>query len=74
MVRILHFILTSASIIALASCGGSPEPAQPSQPPAQPAPSAPAASQQPPAIKAGWVVQDMRTPESVYLDEGSGYL
>ncbi len=33
-----------------------------------------AAPAQPPAVKAGWVVQDMRTPESVYLDEGSGYL
>jgi sugar lactone lactonase YvrE len=59
--------------LALASCGGSPEPAQPA--PAQPLPSAaPAVSAQPPAVKAGWVVQDMRTPESVYLDEGSGYL
>ena len=35
---------------------------------------APAAPAQPPAVKAGWVVQDMRTPESAYLDEGSGYL
>ena len=58
--------------VALASCGGSPEPTQPA--PAQPPPAAPAASAQPPAVKAGWVVQDMRTPESAYLDEGSGYL
>lgn len=54
---------------ALTACGGSPEPTQPA--PAQPPPAAPAA---PPAVKAGWVVQDMRTPESAYLDEGSGYL
>ena len=58
--------------VALASCGGSPESTQPA--PAQPPPAAPAASAQPPAVKAGWVVQDMRTPESAYLDEGSGYL
>ena len=58
--------------VALVSCGGSPEPTQPA--PAQPPPAAPAVSAQPPAVKAGWVVQDMRTPESAYLDEGSGYL
>jgi sugar lactone lactonase YvrE len=55
--------------VALTSCGGSPEPAQQAAP-AQAAP----APEAPPAVKAGWVVQDMRTPESVYLDEGSGYL
>lgn len=60
-------------VLGLASCGGSPEPTQPApaQPPAAAAPAAPA---QPPAVKAGWVVQDMRTPESAYLEEGSGYL
>ena len=59
--------------LALASCGGSPEPARPasSEPPAAAPSAAPA---QPPAVTAGWVVQDMRTPESAYLDEGSGYL
>jgi outer membrane protein assembly factor BamB len=66
-------IFLMVSIAAAASCGGSPEPTQPA--PAQPPPAAaPAAPAQPPAVKAGWVVQDMRTPESAYLDEGSGYL
>jgi hypothetical protein len=67
-ILLLSFTVT----LALASCGGSPEPAQPAstQPPA-PAAAAPAP---PPAVTAGWVVQDMRTPESAYLDEGSGYL
>ncbi len=58
----------------LAACGGTPEPAKPST-------AAPEAIQKPvstpatpPVVKAGWTVQDMRTPESVYLDEGSGYL
>ena len=61
-------------VAAAASCGGgAPEPAEPAQT-APPAAAAPAASAQPPAVKAGWVVQDMRTPESAYLDEGSGYL
>ena len=67
-------IVVLAFTVALASCGGAPEPAEqpaPAQPPAAAAPAAPA---QPPAVKAGWTVQDMRTPESVYLDEGSGYL
>ena len=69
--RTLFLAVTVA--IALPSCGGSPEPAQ--QPaPAQPAAAPAAATAQPPMVKAGWVVQDMRTPESVYLDEGSGYL
>lgn len=60
--------------VAFASCGGSSERTQPA--PAQPAAAAPASTTpaQPPAVKAGWVVQDMRTPESAYLDEGSGYL
>ena len=58
--------------LALASCGGAPEPTQPAQP--APPPAAAPAPAQPPAIKAGWVVQDMRTPESAYLDEASGYL
>ena len=66
--------LTFIAAVALASCGGAPEPTQPA--PAQPPPaaSAPATPASPPAVKAGWIVQDMRTPESVYLDEGSGYL
>ena len=59
--------------LALTSCGGAPEPTQPAQAVPPPA-AAPAAPAQPPAVKAGWVVQDMRTPESAYLDEGSGYL
>ena len=70
--RTLLLALTAAA--TLASCGGSTEPTQPApaqQPPAAPAAAAPA---QPPAVKAGWVVQDMRTPESAYLEEGSGYL
>jgi hypothetical protein len=66
------FLLSFTVAIALTSCGGSPEPTQPA--PAQPPPAAPAVSAQPPAVKAGWTVQDMRTPESAYLDEGSGYL
>lgn len=67
-------VLTVVAAVALASCGGDPEPTQPA--PAQPPPaaSAPATPASPPAVKAGWVVQDMRTPESAYLDEGSGYL
>jgi sugar lactone lactonase YvrE len=66
--------LTFTAAVALASCGGAPEQTQPA--PAQPPPaaSAQAAPASPPAVKAGWVVQDMRTPESVYLDEASGYL
>jgi len=69
----MRHIFLMVSIAAAASCGGSPEPTQPA--PAQPPPAAaPAAPAQPPAVKAGWVVQDMRTPESAYLDEGSGYL
>src|SRR5918999_1626397 len=59
--------------VATASCGGSPEPTQPAA--AQPSPAAASAvPATPPAVTAGWVVQDMRTPESAYLDEGSGYL
>src|SRR5688500_12758902 len=65
--------LTLPLTLALASCGGAPEPPQPAQ--AVPPPAAAAAAPaQPPAVIAGWVVQDMRTPESAYLDEGSGYL
>jgi sugar lactone lactonase YvrE len=66
------FFLTFALSLALASCGGAPEPTERAQPAPPPAASAPPA--QPPAVKAGWVVQDMRTPESAYLEEGSGYL
>jgi len=64
--------LTFVLALALASCGGAPEPTQPAQP--EPPPAAAPAPAQPPAVKAGWVVQDMRTPESAYLDEASGYL
>jgi hypothetical protein len=68
------FLVTIGFAAALASCGGSPEPAPPAQPAAPaPAPS-PSPASQPPAVKAGWTVTDMRAPESVYLDEGSGYL
>lgn len=69
----VHFFrplaVSSTLAVLLASCGGAPEPAPPAQPAAPPA--APAT---PPAIKAGWTVTDMRTPESAYLDEGSGWL
>ena len=59
--------------LVVASCGGTPAPAPAPEPAAPAAPTvAPAA--RPPAAKAGWTVQDMRTPESVYLDEASGYL
>ena len=68
-----QLIVTGALGVALASCGGSPEPAQPAQP-ASPPPAAAATPSTPPAVKAGWTVQDMRTPESAYLDEGSGWL
>ena len=72
MYRFLMTIILSA---VLTSCGGSPEPAQPAAQPAAPPPApSPAPASQPPAIKAGWTVTDMRTPESVYLDEASGYL
>lgn len=69
------FLFTVMLAATLASCGGSQEPA-PAAPPAEAqAPAAtPAPPSQPPAVKAGWTVTDMRTPESVYLDEGSGYL
>jgi hypothetical protein len=68
-VRQLFLIVGLA--VAMSSCGGAPEPA-PASAPAQPV--APPAATQPPVAKAGWTVQDMRTPESVYLDEASGYL
>jgi len=70
--RLVVLVVTSA--LAIASCGGAPEPTQPAQPAPPPAAAVPAAPAQPPAVKAGWVAQDMRTPESAYLDEGSGYL
>src|ERR671910_1580549 len=65
--------LIVAFALGAASCGGAPEPTlpAPANPPPAPTTATPA---QPPAVKAGWVVQDMRTPESAYLDEGSGYL
>jgi hypothetical protein len=65
-----HFAVMMAVGMAVVSCGGSQNPAPTSESSA--AQAVPAA--QPPAVKAGWSVQDMRTPESVYLDEGSGYL
>ena len=74
MQRTHKYIIAIVSLIsASAACGGG----QPSTPPAQPETSAPApapAPARPPVVKAGWTVSDMRTPESVYLDEGSGYL
>jgi sugar lactone lactonase YvrE len=72
-----RFLLTGSLVLTAAACGGSPEPAQQAQPAAPPAATAspsPTPAAQPPPVKAGWTVQDMRTPESVYLDEGSGYL
>jgi hypothetical protein len=69
-------ILTATMACASVSCGGS-QPAEQPQPAQQTAPAAsvsPSPAAQPPAAKAGWTVTDMRTPESVYLDEGSGYL
>jgi hypothetical protein len=69
-------ILTATVAFATVSCGGS-QPAEQPQPAQQPAPTAsasPSPAAQPPAAKAGWTVTDMRAPESVYLDEGSGYL
>jgi sugar lactone lactonase YvrE len=65
-----QFAFVIAISACFASCGAPEAPAPAAEPASQTAP-APA---QPPAIKAGWTVQDMRTPESVYLDEGSGYL
>ena len=70
---IRQFLLMVGLAAAVVSCGGSPEPAPASEPAPAPAPVASPAVQ-PPAAKAGWTVQDMRTPESAYLDEGSGYL
>jgi sugar lactone lactonase YvrE len=70
-------LLTGLLALVAAACGGSPEPAQQAQPAQQPAAAAassPAPAMPAPAVKAGWTVQDMRTPESAYLDEGSGYL
>ena len=68
-------LLTITVAATLAACGGSPEPAPTTPPAEQPAPAAGAApASQPPMVKAGWTVTDMRTPESAYLDEGSGYL
>src|SRR4030095_5303911 len=72
----LHSLTRFASItfvISLAACGGqqAPAPAPSTQTSTPPPAAAPAG---PPVAKAGWTVTDMRTPESVYLDEGSGYL
>ncbi len=68
--------MTAGLAVMVLSCGGSPDVARQSQPDQQsgPAASSPPPATQPPPAKAGWTVQDMRTPESVYLDEGSGYL
>ena len=67
------FLMVFMAAAATSCGGGAPEPTEPAR--AEPPPAAaPAATAQPPAVKAGWVVQDMRTPESAYLDEGSGYL
>ena len=51
-----------------------PAQSQPAQPPPAATAASPTPADQPPAVKAGWTVADMRTPESVYLDEASGYL
>jgi sugar lactone lactonase YvrE len=63
-----------AFVSALAACGGTPEPAQPATTQPELIQKTEAAPARPPVVKAGWTVQDMRAPESVYLDEGSGYL
>lgn len=68
----MRLLLVPVLALLISSCG-SPEPPQPS-PAAQQPSNAPAPPSQPPAAKAGWTVQGMQTPESVYLDEGSGYL
>jgi sugar lactone lactonase YvrE len=68
----LFAVITCAA--SLAACGGTPEPAKPAAAPAASTPPPAAAPATPPVVKAGWTVTDMRTPESVYLDEGSGYL
>jgi outer membrane protein assembly factor BamB len=70
--RVLFSVIAFTTL--LASCGGPKEPAQPAAPPAASTPPAAAAPARPPVVKAGWTVTDMRTPESAYLDEGSGYL
>jgi hypothetical protein len=78
--RGLSFELCVAGSVAvlLVACGGSSErdaqPAQPAQQSSSQATPSPSPATQPPPAKAGWTVQDMRTPESVFLDEGSGYL
>jgi hypothetical protein len=71
MYKSLFIVMCAA---ALASCSGSPEPAQTAQPAPAPAAATPTPASQPPALTAPWTVTDMRAPESVYLDEGSGYL
>ncbi|MCM3878657.1 MAG: hypothetical protein ND807_00980 [Vicinamibacterales bacterium] len=71
--RVRSFFSIVGLTLAVASCGGTPAPA-PAAAPAEPAAPAAAPAARPPAAKAGWTVQDMRTPESVYLDEASGYL
>ena len=71
MLLLRPVVLILAYTIAVASCGGSQEQTQTSPPASAAAPAAPSS---PPTIKAGWVVQDMRTPESAYFDEGSGWL
>ena len=67
-----QFFGFTALAVAFVSCG-SPEPAQPPPATQQTPPTAPAQKQPPPA-SAGWTVEGMQTPESAYLDEGSGYL
>ena len=72
-VQLRQFAFMMAVSATVASCGGSQEPA-PAATPAPEAATTPVPAAHPPAVRAGWTVQDMRTPESVYLDEGSGYL
>ena len=55
------------------ACGG-PEPRADTAQSSSTTPTQTNMPQGPPPVSAGWVVKDMRTPESVYLDEGSGYL
>jgi sugar lactone lactonase YvrE len=68
----MQFAATVAMALVAGACG-SPQESAPAAPPQQQA-AAPPPPAQPPAVRAGWTVQDMRTPESVYLDEASGYV
>ena len=69
-----HLAVGMTLALATLSCGGPQRPAPAAETTPQAAPTPAATPTRPPAVRAGWTVQDMRTPESVYLDEGSGYL